>query len=95
MAVGAAGAVSGLAAAFPDVVRAALDNPDAKAEARLGAVRTAMEAQPFIASVKHVLRRRGVPLRPDMRAPLRPLTVDEATSLDEVLDRLDAVRAPV
>jgi dihydrodipicolinate synthase/N-acetylneuraminate lyase len=95
MANGAKGAVSGLAAAFPDVVRAALDNPDAKAEARLGAVRTAMEAQPFIASVKHVLARRGVPVRPDMRAPLRRLTREEATSLDEVLDRLDAVRAPV
>lgn len=95
MATGATGAVSGLAAAFPDVVRAALDRPDAEAEARLGAVRAAMEAQPFIASVKHVLGRRGVPVRPDTRAPLRPLTGEEATSLDEVLDRLDAVRAPV
>ena len=93
MARGAVGAVSGLAAAFPDVVRAALDRPDAHAEARLGALRAAMEAQPFIASVKHVLARRGVPVRPDMRAPLRPLTADEAASLDEALDRLGAVPA--
>jgi dihydrodipicolinate synthase/N-acetylneuraminate lyase len=91
---GAVGAVSGLAAAFPDAVRAALDRPDAEAEVRLGALRAAMEAQPFIASVKHVLARRGVPLRPDVRAPLRRLTQAEAASLDEALERLDAVPAP-
>ena len=85
---GAAGAVSGLAAAFPDIVRAALDQPDAAAEARLTALRTAMEAQPFIASVKHVLARRGVPIRPDMRAPMRPLTADEAARLDAALETL-------
>jgi dihydrodipicolinate synthase/N-acetylneuraminate lyase len=85
---GAVGAVSGLAAAFPDVVRAALDEPDAGAEARLTALRTAMEAQPFIASVKHVLARRGVPIRPDMRAPMRPLTDDEAARLDAALETL-------
>ncbi|HET6744508.1 MAG TPA: dihydrodipicolinate synthase family protein [Candidatus Limnocylindria bacterium] len=88
LARGAAGAVSGLAAAFPDEVRRALDQPDAHAEARLAALRGAMEAQPFIASAKHVLARRGVPVRPDMRAPMRPLTSDEATRLDEALDHL-------
>jgi dihydrodipicolinate synthase/N-acetylneuraminate lyase len=80
--------VSGLAAAFADSVRAALDQPDAAAEARLTALRTAMEAQPFIASVKHVLARRGVPIRPDMRAPMRPLTDDEAARLDAALETL-------
>jgi dihydrodipicolinate synthase/N-acetylneuraminate lyase len=94
MAQGAVGAVSGLAAAFPDVVRAALDSPDADEEARLQALRTAMEAQPFIASVKHVLARRGVPVRQDMRAPLRPLSGVESARLDEALDRLGAVPAP-
>jgi dihydrodipicolinate synthase/N-acetylneuraminate lyase len=54
-----------------------------------------MEAQPFIASAKHVLARRGVPVRPDMRAPMRPLTSDEATRLDEALDRLvETLAAP-
>jgi dihydrodipicolinate synthase/N-acetylneuraminate lyase len=93
MAGGAVGAVSGLAAAFPDVVRAALDRPDAGAEARLVALRAAMEAQPFIASVKHVLARRGVPLGPHLRAPLRRLSRAEATRLDGALDRLGAVSA--
>jgi len=86
---GATGAVSGLAAAFPDVVRAALDAPDAAAEARLRTLRSAMEQYPFIASVKHVLRRRGVPIEPDLRAPMRSLTVQEAAALDSVLEELD------
>jgi dihydrodipicolinate synthase/N-acetylneuraminate lyase len=93
MARGAVGAVSGLAAAFPDVVRAALDQPDGEAEARLIALRNAMEAQPFIAAAKHVLGRRGVPLTPEMRAPMRPLTADEMRQLDATLDRLAAVPA--
>ncbi|HLA65109.1 MAG TPA: dihydrodipicolinate synthase family protein [Candidatus Saccharimonadales bacterium] len=85
---GALGAVSGLAAAFPEVVRAALDNPDAAAETTLGDLRAAMEAQPFIASVKHVLVARGVPVRPNMRAPMRALTAEEGAALDLALTRL-------
>jgi dihydrodipicolinate synthase/N-acetylneuraminate lyase len=89
MARGAVGAVSGLAAAFPEVVRAALDAPDAAAETRLRALRGAMEAQPFIAAVKHVLRRRGVPINPDLRAPMRALSEAEGAALDSVLGELD------
>jgi 4-hydroxy-tetrahydrodipicolinate synthase len=88
LARGAAGAVSGLAAAFPDVVRKALDAPDDAAEASLTTLRSAMERQPFIASVKHVLGRRGVAVRPDMRAPMRPLSADEVTALDAALAEL-------
>lgn len=90
MARGALGAVSGLAAAFPEVVRSALDTPDAAAGARLRDLRSAMEAQPFIASVKHVLRRRGVPINPDLRAPMRGLTEAESTGLDAALALLDS-----
>jgi dihydrodipicolinate synthase/N-acetylneuraminate lyase len=89
MARGALGAVSGLAAAFPDVVRAALDTPDTSAEARLRTLRSAMEQHPFIASVTHVLRLRGVPINPDLRAPMRSLTEPEAAALDSVLRELD------
>jgi N-acetylneuraminate lyase len=89
MAGGALGAVSGLAAAFPEVVRAALDAPDTAAEARLRTLRSAMETHPFIAAVKHVLRRRGVPINPDLRAPLRALTEAEGAALDSVLGELD------
>lgn len=91
LAHGALGAVSGLAAAFPDVVRAALDQPDAAAEARLAALRSAMEGQPFIASVKRVLARRGVSVRADMRAPMRQLTEEEGARLDAALAGLGAL----
>ncbi|HYM53035.1 MAG TPA: dihydrodipicolinate synthase family protein [Candidatus Dormibacteraeota bacterium] len=94
LARGAVGAVSGLAAAFPEVVRAGLDQPDAAAEARLSDLRSAMEAQPFIAAVKHVLARRGLPIRADMRAPLRGLTAGEAARLDASLEALELL-APV
>ena len=80
---GAIGTVSGMAAAFPDVVRAALDSPNEAARERLTDLRAAMEASgQFIAAAKHVLGGRDVPVRPDMRAPLRALTEAEITELD-------------
>ena len=86
LARGAIGTVSGMAAAFPDVLRAALDDPGPEAAARLGALRSALEANgQFIASIKHVLRLRGVPVEPGMRAPLRTLTDDETDALDASL----------
>ena len=86
MARGALGSVSGLASAFPDIVREALDLPDDAAEDRLTALRAMMEAQPFIAAAKHILRRRGVPITAGMRRPMRPLTADEQAGLDAALD---------
>ena len=83
LARGAIGSVSGMAAAFPDIVRAALDAPTEGAGARLAAVREAMEASgQFIAAAKEVLRLRGVPVGGDVRAPLRPLTTAEAERLE-------------
>jgi len=76
---GAAGVVSGLATAFPAEVSAAvrgLPGPD------LEALRDGLEEFPFHAAAKHVLRRRGVPIREDVRAPLRELTEDEREALD-------------
>ena len=83
---GAIGTVSGMAAAFPDVVRRALDAADDGASSELAAVREAMEASgQFIAAAKHALGLRGVPVRPDMRAPLRELTDDEAASFERAV----------
>lgn len=88
---GAVGAVSGMAAALPDVVRAALDDPSSSAESRLREVRAAMEAAgQFIAAAKRVIGRRGVPVSADVRAPLRRLTDDEARALDAATERLAA-----
>lgn len=89
LARGAIGTVSGMASAFPDVLRAALDNPDDAAAARLRDVRGLMEAAgQFVAAAKHVLGMRGVPVRPDMRPPLRALTGAEASDLEAAVAEL-------
>jgi dihydrodipicolinate synthase/N-acetylneuraminate lyase len=80
---GAIGCVSGMAAAFPEVVRDALDDPSPASEERLRLLRAGMEASgQFIAAAKHVLGRRGVPVGPGMRAPLRTLNDDERRRLE-------------
>ena len=80
---GAIGTVSGMSAAFPDVVRAALDAADAPAMERLQSLRIAMEASgQFIAAAKHVLGVRGVAVREDLRAPLRPMGPKQAAALE-------------
>ncbi len=83
LARGAIGTVSGMSAAFPDVVRAALDAGDEAAMRRLRTLRAAMETSgQFVAAAKHVLGMRGVPVTAGMRAPLRALTTAEAERLE-------------
>jgi dihydrodipicolinate synthase/N-acetylneuraminate lyase len=94
LAAGATGTVSGLAAAFPDVVRAVLDDPGPAGEARLDALRRVMEAQPFVPAVKHVLGHRGVPVLPDVRAPLQPLDAARAEALGTALGEVGGVALP-
>jgi len=78
---GAVGAVSALASAFPErVVAAVRERSD-----ELASLRDSIERFPRHAALKHVVRRRGVPLRPDVRPPLRPLTQAEERELDAVL----------
>ena len=75
---GAAGAVSGLAAVFPEEVVTMVRTRSGS----VGELRAALERFPFQAAAKHVLGRRGVPVRGDVRAPLRPLREDERAELD-------------
>jgi dihydrodipicolinate synthase/N-acetylneuraminate lyase len=83
---GAIGTVSGMAAAFPDVVRSALDAADAPAMERLRSLRVAMEASgQFIAAAKHVLGLRGVAVRDNLRAPLQPLGPTQAATLERAI----------
>lgn len=82
---GAAGAVSALATVFPEKVTAVA--PD------LADIRGAIERLPRHAALKHVLARRGVPVREDVRAPLRMLTDDERRELDAWLESLLPARA--
>ena len=79
---GAAGAVSGLAAAYPELVVALVRDRTGD----VGETRAALERFPFQAAVKHVLGRRGLPLQPDVRAPLRALSDEERQALDAWLE---------
>jgi dihydrodipicolinate synthase/N-acetylneuraminate lyase len=79
---GAVGAVSALASAFPEVVAAAVRGEDVDA----GALRAQIDRYPRHAALKHVLVRRGVPIREDVRAPLRGLTPEERAALDAELE---------
>jgi dihydrodipicolinate synthase/N-acetylneuraminate lyase len=81
--VGAAGAVSALASAFPEIVAAAVRGEDVDP----GALRAEVDRFPRHAALKHVLRRRGVAITEDVRAPLRGLTDAERAELDSVIDR--------
>jgi dihydrodipicolinate synthase/N-acetylneuraminate lyase len=71
---GAVGCVSGLASAFPDVVAELVHAGSEAAHERATTLREGLAGVPFHSAMKTVLARRGVPVRPDVRAPLRTLT---------------------
>ena len=83
MAAGAVGAVSALASAFPELIVAAVRDRDSAA---LGQVRETMQKFPFQSALKTVLARRGVPINPDVRRPLRTLTDSERAELETWLE---------
>jgi dihydrodipicolinate synthase/N-acetylneuraminate lyase len=91
LAGGAVGAVSALASAFPELIAAAVLNPDG---ADLGPVRTALERFPLQAAAKLVVAKRGVPIGPDVRRPLRMLTDTERSELETWLESSSPVPAP-
>jgi dihydrodipicolinate synthase/N-acetylneuraminate lyase len=79
---GAVGAVSALASAFPAEVAEVVREPSPEGAARLGELRAFVERFPRQAALKHLLGRQGVPVREDVRPPLRGLTVEERAELD-------------
>jgi dihydrodipicolinate synthase/N-acetylneuraminate lyase len=78
---GAAGAVSGLASVYPEVVAALVRERSAERGEEAGRLRAELERFPFHAAAKTVLGRRGVPLGADVRAPLRGLGETELAEL--------------
>jgi dihydrodipicolinate synthase/N-acetylneuraminate lyase len=78
---GAAGAVSGLAAAYPDKVAAVVREPSEAGAIELGELRAAVERFPRHAALKFILGLRGVPVREDVRRPLRQLSDGEREEL--------------
>jgi dihydrodipicolinate synthase/N-acetylneuraminate lyase len=85
---GAAGAVSGVGAVFPESVAALVRDPTPDRSELVRSLRAALSESPFQASVKSALRLRGLPVHPDVRAPLRPLAPDAASRLRAELERL-------
>jgi dihydrodipicolinate synthase/N-acetylneuraminate lyase len=83
LARGAAGAVSALASAFPEVVADAVATGDST---RAGALRSVVERYPRHAALKAIVASKGVPMREDVRGPLRTLTDAERAGLFADLD---------
>ncbi|MDX6438286.1 MAG: hypothetical protein QOF45_869 [Gaiellaceae bacterium] len=83
---GAVGAVSGLAAAFPDKVAAVVHDPTEAGAIALGELRAAVERFPRHAALKFILGLRGVPVREDVRRPLRQLSDGERHELSGWLE---------
>jgi dihydrodipicolinate synthase/N-acetylneuraminate lyase len=85
LAAGAAGAVSGLAGSFPDAVVPLVREPSPEAGERAVAVRAALQRFPFHAASKTALGFRGVPVDPEVRAPLRGLTEAERAEVERIV----------
>jgi len=79
---GAAGAVSGLAAVFPELVARLVR----ERAGDVSEVRAVLERYPFQAAAKFCLGRLGVPVREDVRRPLRTLEDDEKAELERWLE---------
>ena len=89
LAAGAAGAVSGLAASFPDAVVPLVREPTPEGAQKAGALRAELERFPFLAASKAALGLRGVPVGPEVRAPLRGLTDAEWAEVERIVAAWD------
>lgn len=84
---GAAGAVSGLASAFPAMLADAVHGRSDAACAAVHDLREALNRLPLQAALKRALQRLGVPITCAVRRPLRPLTDAETREVDALVDR--------
>ncbi|MDX6480931.1 MAG: hypothetical protein QOG85_1441 [Gaiellaceae bacterium] len=83
---GAAGAVSGLASCFPDAVVPLVRDRTAGTQDTATALRASLQRLPFHAAAKTALRLRGVPIAPEVRAPLRGLTAEERGEVGRIVE---------
>ncbi len=84
LAAGAAGTVSGLAAALPEPTVRAVRSGSPQDSATAGRVRATMQRFPFHAALKNILRWRGVLITPSVRTPLRALDPGELATLQRL-----------
>ena len=85
LAAGATGAVSGLAASFPDAVVPIVRDRTAEAGETATVLRGRLQRFPFHAASKVVVGLRGVPVSPEVRAPLRGLTDVERSEVERIV----------
>jgi dihydrodipicolinate synthase/N-acetylneuraminate lyase len=85
---GAVGAVSGVAAAFPEAVSALVEDPAPVRTELVESLRAVLTEHSLQASAKAALGLRGLPVRADTRAPLRPLDAEATQALRGGLERL-------
>jgi len=92
LASGAAGCISGLANAFPEMIlrisTASRQREDTALSERLAAVMEAVDAVPFIPAIKQICAWRGLP-KMAVRPPLRELTTQQADALRRALQSLE------
>ncbi|HWO69630.1 MAG TPA: dihydrodipicolinate synthase family protein [Actinomycetota bacterium] len=86
MRAGAVGTVSGLAAAWPELVRELVHGGSEEAAARVRELRERLARLPFHAALKAVARARRVPIREDVRRPLRGLEEAERPAVGALLE---------
>ncbi|MFN2581905.1 MAG: dihydrodipicolinate synthase family protein [Candidatus Dormibacteria bacterium] len=85
---GAAGAVSGLAAALPELTVRAVRTGTPEDSHTAGVMRAAIQRFPFHAALKRILRHRGIAIEPAVSAPLRDLDRDEVEELERLVPPL-------
>lgn len=85
LAAGAVGAVSGLASSFPDAVAPLVREPTPELGQKAAALRARLQQFPFHAASKAALGFRGVPVGPEVRAPLRGLSERERTGVERIV----------
>jgi dihydrodipicolinate synthase/N-acetylneuraminate lyase len=90
LAAGAVGAVSGLAGSFPDAVVPLVREPSAANAERATALRAQLQRLPFHAASKMALGLRGVPVSPEVCAPLRGLREEERAEVERIVREWDA-----
>src|ERR1700722_14855567 len=95
MELGAAGSVSGLAAALPEVTINAVISRTAEASALAARIRTSLEFAPFHAAMKTILQHRGVAIDDAVRAPLQPVDEAQRQALHRLIDDPSGEIAPM
>lgn len=85
---GAVGAVSGLASAFPEAIARLVGEQDPWIASLVDRLKELAARFPVPAMYKAVLGMRGIPIAPDVRAPLRPLSAVERAELAGELEEL-------